>query len=128
MAPQIEVVAAAIVRDRRLLLAQRVAPPEFAGLWELPGGKVEPGETPAEAMRRELTEELGVAGQLVRRIGVDVPLPRGYVLRAYVTEIDGEPRPLHHSALTWVGAAQLRGADLVPNDRAWLDDLELLLR
>ena len=79
--------------------------------------------------------ELAAAGEVLEgerdELAEQVPgedYSHGRRLRAYVTEIDGEPRPLHHSALTWVGAAQLRGADLVPNDRAWLDDLELLLR
>ena len=55
-----EVVAAALFRNGRLLLAQRTGPAELAGLWELPGGKVEPGETVEDALRRELREELGV--------------------------------------------------------------------
>ena len=54
------VVAGALILDRTLLVAQRQRPPELAGLWELPGGKVAPGETEAEALIRELREELGV--------------------------------------------------------------------
>ena len=59
------VVAGAVIRDcdgtgRHLLLAQRAYPPELAGLWELPGGKAEPGETAAAALERELREELGI--------------------------------------------------------------------
>ncbi len=54
------VVGAAIVRDGRLLAARRTEPPGLAGGWELPGGKVEPGETDREALLREIREELGV--------------------------------------------------------------------
>ena len=54
------VVAGAVLDRDRLLLAQRRYPPDLAGLWELPGGKVEAGESPADALRRELREELGV--------------------------------------------------------------------
>ncbi|MFC4605606.1 (deoxy)nucleoside triphosphate pyrophosphohydrolase [Rhodococcus kronopolitis] len=123
-----EVAAAAMVADGRLLLAQRVAPPELAGMWELPGGKVEPGETPADGLRRELVEELGVRTAVGGRVGADVPLPNGMVLRAYrVTLLDGEPTALEHSAVRWVGPAELTAADLVPNDRAWLPDLLAML-
>lgn len=119
-----EVVAAAIVRDGRLLLAQRTRPPQLAGMWELPGGKVEPDETPAQALRRELFEELGIVAIAGERIGVDVPLPGGLVLRAYRTAIEaGSPLALDHAALRWVDARELGVIALVPNDRVWLDDL-----
>ncbi|MBJ8343666.1 (deoxy)nucleoside triphosphate pyrophosphohydrolase [Antrihabitans sp. YC2-6] len=120
----IEVVAAAIVAGGRLLLAQRTRPPEFAGLWELPGGKVEADETPAAAVARELREELGIEAVAGERIGVDVDLPNGFVLRAYRTTVrSGIPQPLDHAAVCWVTAAQLREIDLVPNDRIWLEEL-----
>ncbi|MGW0172563.1 (deoxy)nucleoside triphosphate pyrophosphohydrolase [Rhodococcus sp. NPDC003322] len=123
-----EVAAAALVDAGRLLLAQRVAPPELAGRWELPGGKIEPGETPAEGLRRELREELGVETAVGARIGVDVPLPNGMVLRAYVVELkSGVPEALEHAAVRWVDAGGLAAADLVPNDRAWLPELLALL-
>ncbi|MFD4266360.1 (deoxy)nucleoside triphosphate pyrophosphohydrolase [Rhodococcus sp. NPDC058481] len=123
-----EVAAAAIIAGGRLLLAQRVGPPELAGMWELPGGKIEPGETPAQGLRRELREELGVDTAVGPRIGVDVPLPNGMVLRAYrVTLRDGTPAALEHSAVRWVTAPELTVAELVPNDRAWLVELTKLL-
>jgi len=125
-----EVVAAALFRNGRLLLAQRTAPAELAGLWELPGGKVEPGETVEDALRRELREELGVDVSGGERIGAAVPLTDGRMLCAYRVElIDGVPAPLEHSALRWVDAAELATVPLVPNDREWLPDLqEHLLR
>nr|WP_072749595.1 (deoxy)nucleoside triphosphate pyrophosphohydrolase [Rhodococcus maanshanensis] len=124
-----EVAAAAIIAGGRLLLAQRVAPPELAGMWELPGGKIEPGETPAQGLRRELREELGVDTAVGDRIGVDVPLPKGMVLRAYLVSLrDGTPTALEHSAVRWVDAAELAAVDLVPNDRAWLAELTAVLR
>ncbi|NLU83835.1 NUDIX domain-containing protein [Rhodococcus sp. HNM0569] len=123
-----EVVAAAIVRDGLLLLAQRTRPAELAGLWELPGGKVEPGERPSAALRRELAEELGVDARAHGRVGADVPLPGGMVLRAYRAElVAGEPAALEHAAVRWVDRPGLEEADLVPNDRAWLPDLVALL-
>jgi alpha-1,2-mannosyltransferase len=126
------VAAAAIVADGKLLLARRSRPAELAGLWELPGGKVEPGETPEQALRRELREELGVDAVVGERLGVDVPLPDnggpGHVLRAYqATIVTGTPAALEHADLCWVDAAELDRMELVPHDRAWVDDLRSLL-
>ncbi|MGW6692211.1 (deoxy)nucleoside triphosphate pyrophosphohydrolase [Rhodococcus sp. NPDC054953] len=125
---QREVAAAAVIDGGRLLIAQRQAPPDLAGRWELPGGKVEPGETPAEGLRRELREELGIEAVVGPRVGVDVPLPNGMVLRAYRAElVSGVPVALEHAAIAWVDAADVVRVDWVPNDRAWLPDLCALL-
>lgn len=119
-----EVAAAAILHDGAILLAQRTYPPELAGMWELPGGKVHEGELPTEALRRELEEELGVTAAVGSRIGVDVPVGDSFMLRAYLVRvINGEPEPLEHAAVRWFSAAELRDAPLVPNDRVWVDDL-----
>ncbi|EME20491.1 nudix superfamily hydrolase [Rhodococcus triatomae BKS 15-14] len=125
-----EVAAAALVDSGRLLLAQRVSPPELAGRWELPGGKIEPGETPAEGLSRELREELGIEAVVGHRVGVEVPLPNEMVLRAYAVELkSGVPVALEHAAVRWVGVDELADVDLVPNDRAWVPALvELLTR
>ena len=66
------IVAAAIVHDGRVLACERAAPPEVAGRWEFPGGKVEPGETDAQALARECAEELGVRVAVGARVGPDV--------------------------------------------------------
>jgi len=81
--PTAVVVAAALIDDGRLLLAQRTRPPELAGRWELPGGKVEPGESEDVALARELREELGVECSIGAALSGDVELPGGMVLRAY---------------------------------------------
>ena len=122
------VVAGALVADGSLLVAQRQRPPELAGLWELPGGKVAPGETEADALTRELAEELCIAVVVGDRVGADVILGRGLVLRAFsVTQTGGTLHPHDHGALRWVGAGDLADLPWVPADRAWLPDLRDLL-
>jgi 8-oxo-dGTP diphosphatase len=81
------VVGAAIVVDGRVLACERDSPPETAGRWEFPGGKVEPGEDEIEALVRECEEELGVIIKIGDRVGGDVPLAHGRaVLRVWRAE------------------------------------------
>lgn len=125
------VVAAAVIRGGRLLVAQRARPPELAGRWELPGGKVTPGETEQAALARELSEELGLSVGDVsvgERLGADVALNAGMTLRAYRVGLRrGEPHAHDHRALRWVTAAELDDVDWVPADRGWLADLRRAL-
>ena len=126
------VVAGALFRSSTLLVAQRARPPELAGRWELPGGKVAPGETERDALVRELAEELGLAAGDVAvgdRLGDDIELDATMTLRAYrVRLIRGEPHAHDHRALRWVTAAELTDVDWVPADRGWLGDLARALQ
>jgi len=122
------VVAGAIIVDARVLVAQRLRPPELAGRWELPGGKVGPGETDLEALARELAEELGIVVAVGQRLGDDVRLTESTTLRAYqVSLISGEPHPHDHGALRWVPGEQLHEIDWVPADRGFLAALNRVL-
>jgi 8-oxo-dGTP diphosphatase len=127
MKPTQIVVAGALIRGSTVLVAQRARPPELAGRWELPGGKVAPGETEPAALARELAEELGLqVGDVIvgDRLGGDIALSDTMTLRAYLVRlIRGEPHPHDHRALRWVRAAELPDVDWVPADREWLGDL-----
>lgn len=100
--------AAAIVEHARVLATRRTAPPELAGGWELPGGKVRPGESPAAACVREVGEELGCEVRVLRRLPGEQPLPGGYLLHVHEAElVAGEPEPREHDALRWLGPEEL---------------------
>lgn len=126
--PRVIVVAGALIADGALLVAQRARPPELAGCWELPGGKVADGETDQVALARELHEELGITVTVGERLGADVPLNATTVLRAYrVTWTAGAMHPHDHRSLRWVSATELDGLDWVPADAAWVPELRRAL-
>jgi 8-oxo-dGTP diphosphatase len=102
------VVGAAILDGDRLLAARRREPPELAGGWELPGGKVDHGESDEQALVRECREELGVLIRLLDRVGGDWPMGTTAMLRVWTAEVvDGTPQPLEdHSELRWLEPSQ----------------------
>jgi 8-oxo-dGTP diphosphatase len=113
------VVAGALYDGGRLLAARRSAPPELAGRWELAGGMVEPGESPEQALVRELREELGVESEALERIPGEWPLRPGYVLQVWTARlVSGEVRPLQdHDALRWLGPGEMDAVDWLDQDR-----------
>lgn len=122
------VVAGALISGPSLLVAQRARPPELAGLWELPGGKVAAGETDQAALARELHEELGMEVTVGPRLGTDVALNPTTTLRAYlVTQTGGTLHPNDHRALRWITADELDALAWVPADRAWVVELKQAL-
>jgi 8-oxo-dGTP diphosphatase len=117
---ELRVVAGALFdAERRVLIAQRPAGKHMAGRWELPGGKLEPGETAIEGLRRELAEELGVELRDARPL---IRLRHDYADRRVcldvwrVTRFDGEPRGLDGQALAWVAPDELPGHDILEAD------------
>ncbi|WP_304451754.1 (deoxy)nucleoside triphosphate pyrophosphohydrolase [Nocardiopsis sp. YSL2] len=129
------VAAAAIIRDGRVLAAQRAEPHALRGRWEFPGGKADPGESVADAVARECHEELGVRVRPLHQIGADAPFPapgagrtRPAVLRLWRADlVEGEPRPLEHLSLRWLSAAELPDLDWLPADVPFLDPLTAIL-
>ncbi|WP_309237449.1 (deoxy)nucleoside triphosphate pyrophosphohydrolase [Actinomadura sp. BRA 177] len=115
---------AAIIVGGRLLSAQRAEPPHMAGGWELPGGKVDPGESDEEALIRECHEELAIKIRLGHQVGADWPLSDQALLRVWRAEIlEGEPQPLEHLALRWLAPNELYVVDWLPGDRPVIDTL-----
>ncbi len=116
------VVGAAILSGVRLLAAQRTRPVELAGRWELPGGKVDPGETDQAALIRECHEELGVEVMLGARVGRDWAIAsagggKRRVLRVWLAAVvDGEPQAIEHAQLRWLTVDELRDVDWLPAD------------
>lgn len=127
------VAAAALVdREERVLVQRRPNGSDFAGLWEFPGGKLEPGETPEAALVRELNEELGIdidasslapAGFASAAIG-----DRHLLLLLFLCrEWRGVPEALQAAELRWPRPAQLHALPMPPADRPLLRLLEALL-
>ena len=114
----IAVVAALAAKQGRLLIAQRPMDRHMGGKWEFPGGKLEKGELPEEALRRELFEELGVDAEIGP---IRAAIPYSYsekdvLLLFYAARLTGEPKPIDEAALAWVTRDELTGYDLAPVD------------
>ncbi|HEX3592467.1 MAG TPA: NUDIX domain-containing protein [Pseudonocardiaceae bacterium] len=123
------VVGAAIVDQGTVLAAQRDRPPVAAGRWEFPGGKVERGEDERAALARECREELAADVVVGDRLGPDLVLPNGWLLRVYLARLSpgAEPVAGEHRALRWVPADRLPGLDWLPPDRIVLPGLAAAL-
>ncbi len=115
------VVGAAVLRDGRVLVARRTTPPEAAGRWEFPGGKVEPNEAPGSAVVRELREELGCTVAVDGWLDAEVPIGERHVLRVALAHVvDGEPVPLEHDRVRWLAPDELEEVDWLEPDRPFL--------
>jgi len=107
----VEVGLGIVVREGHILICRRRSNGSFGGFWEFPGGKIEPGETPAECVRRELREELDISVTTVR--GLDViehEYPKAWVrLHPFLCRHDaGEPTAISASEFVWVIPPALR--------------------
>jgi 8-oxo-dGTP diphosphatase len=118
------VVGAAILARGRVLAARRTAPPATAGRWELPGGKVEAEESPEAALVREVAEELGCRVELLGWLAPEVTIDDRHTLRvAAVRLVEGDPAPVEHDAIRWLGPTELESVDWLPSDRPFLPHL-----
>lgn len=127
------VVAAALIdRDGRLLVQQRPEGGSMAGLWEFPGGKLEPGETPEAALIRELDEELAIdvdhACLAPACFASDTLGDRHLLLLLYVCrKWRGTPVAQHATALRWVRPVELHALAMPPADKPLIGLLEALV-
>ena len=127
------VVAAALVDlEGRVLLQQRPKGKSLAGLWEFPGGKIEPGETPEAALIRELEEELAIVvphACLAPATFASAPLgERHLLLLLYITrKWTGVPRALEATALRWVRPNEMHALPMPPADRPLIGLLDALI-
>ena len=126
-------VAAALADgDGRVLLQRRAPGRAMAGLWEFPGGKVEPGERPEAALVRELAEELGIEVEIAALTPAAFASAdndgRHMLLLLYLCrEWRGEPRPLDAAALAWVSPADMAALPMPPADEPLIPLLERLI-
>ena len=123
----IPVVAALIVRDGRLLIARRPEGKHMAGRWEFPGGKLEKGESPEEAIEREIREELAAeirAGRVYQAIAYSYSEKDVLLLFYAASVVSGEPRPVEEAEIRWITLEELDEYTFAPVDAMLVERLK----
>lgn len=119
MTRQIHVVGAVIIQDGLVLCAQRGGGGSLPGLWEFPGGKIEPGESPAVALEREIAEELDCiieVGDLITTTAHKYEFGSVTLTTFYSRLISGTPTTSEHAAIRWLRPADLTSLEWAPAD------------
>ncbi len=120
----IDVVAAVIEREGQYLICQRPHHKAHGGLWEFPGGKVEPDETLSSALARELYEELSLtASQIGKRLYTAQEKNSPFAIHFIPATVKGSPQLHEHIEARWLTLSTLTDVELAPNDRAFVDYL-----
>jgi 8-oxo-dGTP diphosphatase len=129
-APRIRVVAGAVIRGEQVLVARRPRGSQRGNLWELPGGKVAPGENDGQALLRELEEELGIQVAITGLLGgsdYDYPDVSIRLVGLSCRLVSGEPIAREHAEIRWLGSPDLQALDWAPADIPLLEPLRALL-
>jgi 8-oxo-dGTP diphosphatase len=121
------VVAGILVRDGKVLLTRRTPSQSFPFLWEFPGGKIEPGESPQAALAREFREEVGITiGDCTPYDRIRYRDPRGRDIEVDFYRVGtyrGTPRPLEVGAVSWTALPDLEGVAFIPANASVVDRL-----
>lgn len=122
----LKVVAAIIVHDNKIFATQR-GYGDFKGGWEFPGGKIEPEETPQEALKREIMEELGIeimVGELIDTVEYDYPTFHLSMQCFWSKVISGNPILREHEAAKWLTKEELYSVDWLPADVSLIEKIK----
>lgn len=127
----IPVVTGLIRKGDKILVGQRPVGHSLAGHWEFPGGKIEKGESPEEALARELNEELGIEAEIgkLKLASSHSYGDTGIMILFYEVQFwKGEPKTVHHMELRWVDPDELKSLSIPDANRKILDRLIATLR
>ncbi|MCC6276302.1 MAG: (deoxy)nucleoside triphosphate pyrophosphohydrolase [Oligoflexia bacterium] len=127
----IPVVTGLLRKEGKILLGRRPVGESLAGAWEFPGGKIDQGELPQEALARELQEEVGIEAEIgpLRLVHTHSYGERGVLLVFYDVHFwKGEPKTLYHEDLIWVAPDELRRLEIPEANRRILDHLIHILK
>ena len=128
---EVHVVCGLALKDRKVFLARRRPGKSYGGFWELPGGKVEPGESHEQALARELAEELKIDVKVGGYIatGVDEREELKIVLHGYLIEMQSEPvESSDHDRLGWKSVEELKELNIPPADHPILETTMVRLK
>jgi 8-oxo-dGTP diphosphatase len=123
-----QVVGVALVEGGRVLAARRSGPSALAGLWEFPGGKVEPGEDPEATAVREISEELGCTIEVTAWLEGETAISEDLVLRVATARlVAGDPVPGEHDAVRWLRADELGQVAWADADKPFIEAIRVRL-
>ncbi|KUO75004.1 MAG: NUDIX hydrolase [Desulfosporosinus sp. BRH_c37] len=122
-----EVTAAIILKDNKILIAQRAPDDKLAGKWEFPGGKIEPSETPQECLKREIREELDVEIEVLDFFGESIYTYHSGTIQLmafWCKLISGDLKLKVHNEIAWVNHNELDLYDFAPADIPLVEKLK----
>lgn len=123
------VTAAIMIKDNKILIAQRSKKDKLSSMWEFPGGKIEEGETPQECLKREIKEELNINVSIGEFFGESIYHYEGgsiKLLGYYAFYESGDLKLNVHDQVKWVTPEEIKNYDFAPADVPFVDQLKVL--